>query len=285
MRNLTEQLIFASFPQIWNADQMGLQLEVTSGRTLTIRGMKKVACTVQRMNATTHSYTVQITLNASGFLPEKLPVILHETTGLPKNFDQIRANFGNIHVYSSRSGMMGKELAKLWMLEDFLPIVQQNSLLIIDSWTGYKEMTNLPEIAAKELRIEILPGGTTPILQPADVYFNRTFKHFIRRVSNKIRWRHKEFILSVRANLLTVLDLTYNQFKAPMYNPFLQYSWYKAGYFSEHPPEFSTPTEFCLNCKNYNRCERDDCNQSFCFMRCSYCKLHLCFTHIIDHRH
>lgn len=50
--------------QIWNADQMGLQLEVTSGRTLAIRGTKKVYSTVQRINATTHSYTIHVQLKA-----------------------------------------------------------------------------------------------------------------------------------------------------------------------------------------------------------------------------
>lgn len=264
---------------------MGLQLEVTSGRTLTIRGTKKVVRVVQRTNATTHSYTVQITLNASGFLPAKLPVILYEREGLSARFENMRGNYPNIHVYDSRSGLMGKDLAKEWMLQDFLPIVEPNSLLIIDSWPGYKEMIVLPQVTAKKLKIEILPPGSTPVLQPADVYFNRTFKHFVRRVSDKIRWRHSNFVLSVRKNLLTILDLTYNQFKAPMYQSFLQYSWYKAGYYPEHPAEFSTPVDYCLNFQGYMRCERDSCNQNFCFMRCSYCAMRLCFDHVINHRH
>lgn len=38
---------------------MALQLEVTSGRTLTLRGIKKVSRVVQRVNSTTRSYNLK----------------------------------------------------------------------------------------------------------------------------------------------------------------------------------------------------------------------------------
>lgn len=264
---------------------MGLQLEVVSGRTLTIRGTRKVVRKVQRRNATTHSYTVHITLNASGFVPDKLPVVLYEPGRIPLKFENEIAKHSNLHVFWSKSGWMGKDIAKQWMKDVFLPMVQPNSILIIDSWSGYNEMKQMTEISAKDLQIETLPPGSTGTLQPADVFFNRTFKNFIRLMSNKIRWRHIDFILSVRSNLLTILDLTYNQFKAPRYQYFLQYSWYRAGYFPEHPPQFQTPVEFCLQFKGYTKCEHDNCNTNLCFMRCIYCELYLCFNHILEHRH
>lgn len=263
---------------------MGLQMEVSSGRTLTIRGTKKVVRVVQRPNATTHSYTVHITLNASGYLPEKLPTVLYEPSGIPRNFEQERENYDNLHIYWSRSGWMGKEIAKQWMSDLFLPMVEEESVLVIDSWSGYKDMLKMEAIAAKKLIIEVLPPGSTGTLQPADVFFNRTFKNFIRILSDRIRWRHLDFVIAVRRNLLCILDLTYNQFKAPRYNEFLKYSWYRAGYYNEHPLQFVTPVQYCLQFKGYAKCERDNC-PDFCFMRCSYCELYLCFSHGIDHRH
>lgn len=264
---------------------MGLQLEVTSGRTLTIAGTKKVIRVAQRKNATTHSYTVQITLNASGVLPPKLAVVLYEPGDIPQYFYDLLGAFPNLQIYWSRSGWMGKAIAKQWMTEVFLPMVEQESVLILDSWTGYKEMMKMPEVEQKQLRIEVLPPGSTPILQPADVFFNRTFKNYVRMISDKIRWSQPDFILSVRKNLLCILDLTHNQFKAPRYMEFLKYSWYRSGYFTEHPTVFDTPVQYCLQFKGYTKCERDNCRVNYCFMRCSYCELHLCFTHIIDHRH
>lgn len=78
---------------------MGFQLEVVSGRTITIRGVKKVIRVVQRQNATTHSYTVYITLNASGMIPNKLPVVLYEPTGVPQHFERDMQKLNNLHAY------------------------------------------------------------------------------------------------------------------------------------------------------------------------------------------
>lgn len=116
---------------------MGLQLEIPAGRTLTIRGTKKVLRTVQRINATTHSFTVHIQLNASGKLCPKLPVVLYEPAGMPKRAREAVGNYPNLQIYWSTSGLMGKEIAKSWMKDVFLDMVDMDSILIIDAWPGY----------------------------------------------------------------------------------------------------------------------------------------------------
>lgn len=262
---------------------MGLQLEIPPGRTLTIRGTKKVIRKVQRVNATTHSYTVHIQLNASGKLAPKLPVILYEPTGLPKRAKESICNYVNLHVYSSKSGLMGSEIAKQWMSEVFLNVVDEDSLLLIDSWTGYKQMLQMPEIASKKLKIITLPAGSTSKLQPADVYFNRTFKNFMRKFCYKVRWRHNDYVLGKRENILEILDMLWYQCKASRFENFLKYSWYRAGYTDEHPPEFETPVQFCFDYKGYVKCEADFCT-NFCFLRCAHCGLHFCFTDVLEHR-
>lgn len=262
---------------------MGLQLEIPAGRTLTVRGTKKVTRRVQRTNATTHSYTVHIQLNASGKLSPKLPVVLYEPEGMPKRAKETLENYHNLHVYWSKSGLMGAEIAKQWMKEVFLPIAEKNSVLIIDSWTGYKQMIQMPEIAAQKLKIVQLPPKTTSRLQPADVYFNRPFKNFIRRICNKVRWMHYDFILAKRENILTILDMLYYQFKAPRFENLLKYAWFRAGYTKKHPDEFKTPVQFCLGFKGYVKCEADLC-PNLCFLKCAYCQRHYCFKHSLTHR-
>lgn len=263
---------------------MGLQLEIPPGRTLTIRGTKKVIRRVQRVNATTHSYTVHIQLNASGKLSSKLPVVLYEPEDMPKRARETLDNYPNLHIYWSRSGLMGKEIAKMWMEEVFLKHVEKDSVLIIDSWTGYKEMMQMPQIPTKKLKIIQLPPKTTSRLQPADVYFNRPFKNMIRRVCNKVRWLHNDFILAIRANILVILDMLYNQFMAPRFENLLRYAWYRAGYTEDHPEEFKTPVQFCLGYRGYIKCESDSC-PNLCFLRCAYCEKHYCFKDILNHRH
>lgn len=262
---------------------MGIQLEIPPGRTLTIRGTKKVVRKIQRQNATTHSYTVHIQLNASGKLPAKLPIVLYEPTEMPKKAREDIENYPNLQIYWSKSGLMGSEIAKLWMQDVFLKFAEEESVLIIDSWTGYKQMMQMPEIAAKKLKIVQLPPGTTSKLQPADVYFNRPFKNFIRRVGNKVRWQHNDFIFAKRENLLSLMDMLWYQFTAPRFENLLKYAWYRAGYINDHPDEFQTPVQFCMDTKGYLKCEQDSCTQ-FCFMKCAHCGKNYCFTHALKHR-
>lgn len=262
---------------------MGLQLEIPPGRTLTIRGTKKVIRNVQRINATTHSFTIHVQMCASGRLSPKLPVVLYEPSGMPQRAIEHLPDYNNLQIYWSTSGLMGKEIAKMWMKDVFLKMVKRDSVLIIDSWTGYKQMMDMSEISAKKLQIVTLPPGSTSVLQPADVYFNRPFKHFIRRVFCKVRWKHNDFILSKRENLLRILDMIWYQCKAPKFENFLKYAWYRAGSTQEHPPEFMTPVEFCLGVKGYTKCESAPCTQ-FCFMKCAHCGRHFCFKDVLNHR-
>lgn len=268
---------------MWNCDQMGLQLEVVSGRTLAIRGTKKVITTVQRLNATTHSYTVHIQLKASGSVSPKLPIVLYEPGGVPKKFKEDNAQYTNLQVYWSTSGMMGSEIAKQWMKEVFLQFVDEDSILVLDAWNGYNQMLELPEIAQKKLKIVKLPKKSTSVLQPADVYFNRPFKNFIRKVSNRIRLHNNDFKISIRKNLLALLDMLWFQLKAPRFENLVKYGWYRAGYFTEHPPNFQTPVQYCLGYKGYTKCESDNC-PNLCFIRCAHCELHFCFNHGLNHR-
>lgn len=263
---------------------MGLQLEIPPGRTLTLRGTKKVIRKVQRVNATTHSYTVHVQMNASGKLPKKLPIVLYEPADMPKRAREDIGNYPNLQIYWSKSGLMGAEIAKRWMKENFLETVEKDSVLIIDAWTGYNQMLQMPEIEKKNLKIVRLPPGTTSRLQPADVYFNRPFKNMIRRVANKVRWQHNDFILAKRENILAMMDMLWYQFTAPRFENMVKYAWYRAGYIVEHPPEFETPVQFCLNIRGYVKCEEDLCPQ-FCFMRCAHCGIRYCFFDALKHRH
>lgn len=144
-------------------------------------------------------------------------------------------------------------------------------------------MMRMPEIAAKGLKIVQPPPKTTSRLQPADVYFNRPFKNFIRRVCNKVRWMYNDFVLSKRENLLTILDILYYQFKAPRFENLLKYAWFRAGYIAEHPPEFQTPVQFCLGYSGRIQCDTDLC-EDLCFLKYAHRGRHYCFKVALDHR-
>lgn len=262
---------------------MGLQLEIPTGRALTVKGSKKVIHNLQHISDTTHSYTIQIQMCASGKLSSKLPVVLYELVDVPKRAREQLPDYSHLHVYSCKADLSGSEIAKLWMKDIFLELVDPDSVLVIDSWSGYEQMLQIPQIAGKRLNIVTLPPGTASVLQPADVYFNRPFKDFIRKVCNKIRWQNNGFDLAERKNFLSILDMIYYQFKAQRFEPFLKYAWYRAGYTQEHPTAFSTPAQFCLGAQGYIKCENKCCTE-FCLLRCAHCARHYCFRDALEHR-
>ncbi len=75
-----------SFPSyrldhIFNTDQSGFNYEMTTGRTLSHLGEKATEASVTSLHATTHSYTIQPTINLDGKLLSPLFLCLQEPDG------------------------------------------------------------------------------------------------------------------------------------------------------------------------------------------------------------
>jgi hypothetical protein len=80
--------------RIFNADQTGVNLEMMEGRTLETKGAKAVEAKVQRINATTHSYSIQPLISAGGVLIELtlLNQVMHQFAA-PRFRDFVRYSF------------------------------------------------------------------------------------------------------------------------------------------------------------------------------------------------
>lgn len=99
---------------VYNSDQSGFELEIHSKRTLTEEGTKKVECVVQSISATTHSYTIQPTINAAGKLLSPLFLVMKETKDefgpiIQKNLFKPP----NVYVMASKSGKLTKGTCSL----------------------------------------------------------------------------------------------------------------------------------------------------------------------------
>uniref|UniRef100_A0AC34FX85 HTH CENPB-type domain-containing protein n=1 Tax=Panagrolaimus sp. ES5 TaxID=591445 RepID=A0AC34FX85_9BILA len=206
--------------KVFNADQTGIKQEMISGRTLAIKGEKKIKAVVKRVNATTHSYTVQVLISAAGKLVLPVMVVFCEPKR-PACFEQQLLPFKNIKAYSTNSGIMTSQLGITWLQDIYKPNAGENSVLMVDSWTGYRQAIDQDN---GSVQVHILPPKSTSVAQPLDVYFNRPFKNFIRLLSCKIRRNFKEFDLSNREGMATLIDITIGQFSAPVFNAMIQYS-------------------------------------------------------------
>lgn len=177
----------------YNSDQSGFNFELHSGRTLHTKGVKKVNAVVQRVNSTTHSYTVQPILNAEGEFTQPMLLILPEPSGsfgpvvkqrlfqvsiyvslnCLKIFSLFRNVFASIIVFiqhtrslfqapnlkivATKSGKCTSQILKDWYEEIFRPQVVAESVILLDAFGGFNKATDGPSTSAESIDDE----GTT----------------------------------------------------------------------------------------------------------------------------
>ncbi|MDI9313009.1 MAG: hypothetical protein QM535_22555 [Limnohabitans sp.] len=205
---------------VFNTDQSGFNLEMHSGRTLATKGVKNVERCVQQVNATTHSYTIQPVISADGILLSPMLVVLKEPSG--KLSDRLKSslfNASNIYVECSKSGKMGKEHLKSFFENVYFPSSPQQSLLLVDSWTVYKDRELIDSVKPenKSLDIMMIPPKTTGYCQPLDKFFFRPYKVFYRRITDKILILDLNIPIRNRNEIIKIHSLIHNQFSSPRY--------------------------------------------------------------------
>ena len=143
----------------------------------------------------------------------------------------------------SSSGKMTKNHVKRWLINAFIPDVTNNTLLLLDSWSGQtdndiftdEEITRT--LQNKRIRTAIIPPKTTRFVQPLDVYFFRQYKIVIRRMEdlfrNKILHMEATQKLHDRGFIMKMHSVVYHQFGAPILKDMLIYAWQKCGYITE----------------------------------------------------
>lgn len=257
-------------------------MEMTTGHTLTFAGEKQVKAVVQRKNALQHSFTLQPVIDGDGGVMDPMLVVFQQKDE-PRKFHQEMAEFTNLFARSTPSGLCDKVITMEWFEKVMIPNSQRGSALLLDSWGGFMESCNSDRVK-NHLRIEIVPPKVTGRIQPLDKYFNRPWKVFMRRLSDKVRMNNPAYILAVRQNIARMISLIHYQFCAPRFRPMVKYAWFSSGYLAERPPHFETPAQFCLNFKPREICAGNGCTQMG-FIKCAHCENILCFNHCLLAQH
>lgn len=125
---------------------------MTSGRTLDFRGVKTVLSLAQRVNATTHSYTLQPVVSADGNLTNRMLIVFQERKA-PQKFQDELAPFRNLYCRHSTSGLATTDIENDYVENILAPLMPENSVLLLDSWSGYNESKEFPILAAKKIKV------------------------------------------------------------------------------------------------------------------------------------
>lgn len=118
---------------------------------------------------------------------EPMLVCLQEKDGVfGPNVQRDMARPKNLHIVCTKSGLMDKQQILDWFEKIYFRKAQQSSVLVLDSWTGYNDRSaifdQLP--SNKKCKIVQVPSKCTKYKQALDVGFNRTFKTFLRHISD-----------------------------------------------------------------------------------------------------
>jgi hypothetical protein len=174
---------------ILNADQSSFNYEKFSTRILALVGEKSTFGRIVSSKAFTHSHTIMPIINFAGKIVGPVFICLQEPTGQlgPRALKSMyRAQ--NIHVTCSKSGKLTKSHIQYWAKEVLKPSVEENFLLLLDSWSGQTDQTTFDDVFDENIECELLqiPPKTTADIQPCDKYFLRQWKYLYQRCFDRV---------------------------------------------------------------------------------------------------
>jgi hypothetical protein len=132
---------------ILNTDQYGFCYELYSNRTLSEFGEKNTVVCADSLNAISHSYTIQPLISFEGKLIGKLYICLQASKDMfgPNVLKNLQI-LNNVVVTYSKSGKLTKPLLKKYVNDTLKSVVSKDFILMVDSWTTYKDKSLYDEI-------------------------------------------------------------------------------------------------------------------------------------------
>ncbi|XP_023289439.1 uncharacterized protein LOC111674213, partial [Orussus abietinus] len=178
---------------------------------------------------------------------------------------------------ASKSGKLNSEHFKTWLKDVLYPNIGQQSVLLLDSWSGHcSDTIEKTKPADKNIVAIMIPKGTTGRIQPLDVYGFRVWKNFVRRFSDIVLLHNHDVNLHSRNYIIKLQSLVHNQLSSPRYKSLFQYAWYKSGYIDERLENFPNLVNFAFESCSVMKC--NVCGAA-AIIRCSWCKKAFCIKH------
>lgn len=170
--------------QIANMDEVPLNFDVPSNRTVDVKGIKTVAIKTSGHEKT--HYTAVLSCCADGTkLP---PMLIFKRKTYPKETIP-----PGIIVQVQEKGWMNEDIMAIWFAKVWSRrpggLLKKPALLVFDQFRAH--LTEKTKRVASDLRthLAVIPGGLTGQLQPLDVSINKPFKVLMREEWS--RWMQK----------------------------------------------------------------------------------------------
>lgn len=271
--------------EVFNADQSRFEKELHSDRTLAIKGSKQVFGRVGSVAATTHSYMIMPVLVMNGTLLPHMYVLVSEPSGRFPVHTAI--DYPNIKAFAGKTANMSKQDLKVFLDEVLWPdlVGRENVLLLVDSWTSNKDDDLYKSTVPKNVKFikRLIPAKCTGIVQPADVYFFRPYKNFVRFLTDTLLIAKDNVNIWHRDYFLRIQSFAHYQFSAKRFENLIRFAFFKCGYIVNHPGPFDTPIDYCCERIQSDEYTETDCEQT-AFIRCAHCEKVFCIDHTLIKR-
>lgn len=161
-----------------------------------------------------------------------------------------------------------------------------HALLLADSWTGQTHEDIRTSLRRHYVKMLQIPKGTTDKLQPLDVFFNRQYKKFVKRLTEKALQDDILQEITSRHGIINMHSLIWNQFSSERYQDMIRNAWRNTDpNFSRD--ELSNPTnvkvvqQIQLDVDASLTCQATNCS-AHAFIKCSHCGKLLCLKHFLE---
>ena len=268
--------------RVFNADQTGINYEITTQRTLEYKNRKHVHSTVCREFDTTHSYSLQIYISQDGKLGKRLFIVLREPKGqfgprIQPVLNRLQGICRNVKVACSTSGKFDAALLDNWiaMFKEDNNINYESSEKSMLIWDDFSPQRSKRHDIHGSFTTEVIPAKTTRFCQPLDARFNLQYKIFYKTLFNELK-----YLVNIdRYYIIKLNSIIYNQLSHQVFADLVKFCWSVCGYqstalngihnFKNVKSICFTSLEKCSNCENHAA------------MKCVYCQKALCFNHLI----
>lgn len=234
---------------------------------------------------------------------------------------QLERFLGNIKVFASKSGKMSTSLMKDWLADVLVPAHDENIgpddghteiydysennigtmaiddnsfdgsrsgksnvLILMDSWSGQTNADFQARLRENYIEPFIIPKLTTSELQPLDITFNRQYKKFLKRITERALYENLIRNITSREGIIKVHAYIWDQFSSSQYQDMLRYAWRKADInfvnqelVSGPPPRMVQDIQFEFDLAS--RCEFNCSNKAF--IRCAHTGKLACLKHFL----
>ena len=276
-RRLSDQY---NIENIFNSDQLGFTYETVPKRTYDRKCTKKVTIRIKSSNKTTHSFTVQLLISASGKLQD-LYIIFKEDQPSEKVLSKLPMTPHVIYDFS-KSGKMDSFRTKNWIKHVLKHNISDGkNLLFLDSYTAQKDPQLYHDIIGMErIDIQVLPPNSTQYLQPLDLRFNLQYRYVYKKIMYDAT--ANDFDSGKRENLALVHTIVHNQFQHDKFIPLIQNSFAASELVtksSQHSKQ--SVSDILFGFESLSKCH---CGK-YAFIQCAHCEHVLCYSHLIQEFH